>query len=487
MEYIYKQYFDSIPCFLTVQDRNFQILSANKKFLKNFRNYEGLYCYQVYKNIPEKCEICPVERTFRDSEPHQNEELFKTLDGKEVWVLVNTMPIFNENKEITSVIKLSTDITDIHNQQNQSRESQKKYRILFEEVPCFISIQDHDLRIVQANRMHRETFGTSYGDKCYEVYKHRTKECLPCIVQQTFQDGKVHTSEEVVTSQSKEQINVLVNTAPIRNTNGEIEKVVEMSTDITNIRQLQDKLTSIGLLIGSISHTIKGLLNGLDGGIYLVNSGLERNDTKRIDEGWSIAIRNVDRIRSLVMNILYYAKEREFTLETISAGDFILDVCRIMEEKAKKLNIDFNCDMVSDTMEFEADSQAIRSLLLNLLENSIDACRTDTKKCDHQITVKLKYNPEYVTFEVSDNGIGMDRETREKAFSLFFSSKGAGGTGLGLFIADKIVQSHGGSITIESEQGKWSRFIVNIPRKHPEIIERNTNKGTEAQRHKGTK
>ena len=100
--------------------------------------------------------------------------------------------------------------------------------------------------------------------------------------------------------------------------------------------------------------------------------------------------------------------------------------------------------------------------------------RTDTKKCEHQITIGLKDSPEYITFEISDNGIGMDRETREKAFTLFFSSKGSGGTGLGLFIADKIVESHGGSITIESEQGKWSRFIVKIPRKHPGIIENNT-------------
>ena len=63
-------------------------------------------------------------------------------------------------------------------------------------------------------------------------------------------------------------------------------------------------------------------------------------------------------------------------------------------------------------------------------------------------------------FNISDNGIGMDQETREKAFSLFFSSKGAGGTGLGLFIANKIAEAHGGSIKIESEEGKGSEFSV---------------------------
>jgi signal transduction histidine kinase len=64
---------------------------------------------------------------------------------------------------------------------------------------------------------------------------------------------------------------------------------------------------------------------------------------------------------------------------------------------------------------------------------------------------------------VEDNGIGMDRETREKAFSLFFSSKGLKGTGLGLFISNKIVDKHGGDIRVDSEQGRGTRFVIRLP------------------------
>jgi signal transduction histidine kinase len=71
---------------------------------------------------------------------------------------------------------------------------------------------------------------------------------------------------------------------------------------------------------------------------------------------------------------------------------------------------------------------------------------------------------DFIRFEIEDNGLGMDRETREKAFSLFFSSKGSEGTGLGLFISNKIAQVHGGSITIESEPGVGSKFIIALPR-----------------------
>ncbi len=477
MDNVYQSYFDSMPCFLTVQDRDLRMIAANRSFRENFGDHEGRRCYQVYKQRPERCENCPVERTFRTGNPYASEELVTTLDGREVWVIVNTTPIRNDSGEIVAVMEMSTDITDIKIMQKQLAESQERYRLLFEEVPCYISIQDERLRIVDANRLHREAFGTSYGSKCYSVYKHREKECQPCPVRQTFKDGEIRVHEEVVTARDERRINVLVCTAPIRNADGEIDKVIEMSTDITQIRQLQDKLTSVGLLIGSISHGIKGLLNGLDGGIYLVNSGLKKNDQDRITRGWEIALRNVERIRTMVMDILYYAKDREPDWQPVSVGDLVGDLCGMFKDKAQKLAIDFEYDIASDIGEFEADRQAVRSLIVNLIENSLDACRIDTKKSEHWLKVEADGDRDQVVIKVSDNGIGMDRETREKAFSLFFSSKGAGGTGLGLFISHKIAQSHGGRVAIESEDGQGSVFTVTMPR-HRSAVTTATPKGS---------
>ena len=107
----------------------------------------------------------------------------------------------------------------------------------------------------------------------------------------------------------------------------------------------------------------------------------------------------------------------------------------------------------------------MRSLLVNLAENSVDACRVDKKKVMHKVTIGVRGGRRHVEFHIADNGIGMDQETREKAFSLFFSSKGAEGTGLGLFIASNIAHAHGGSIELDSELDKGSRFVVRIPRK----------------------
>lgn len=462
--------FDAMPAYITVQDRDFRIIEASGAFRRDFGDYEDRYCYQVYKHRPEKCEDCPVERTFRDGLKHRSQEVVKTLEGKEVSVLVYTSPILNDDGEVSEVVEMSTDITEIKALQDQLRDSQSRYRQLFEEVPCFISIQDRDLNITDANRLHREAFGVGYGRKCYDVYKHRERECLPCTVRQTFADGKPRDHEEVVTSQEGDSINVLVRTAPVRNGDGDIDSVIEMSTDITQIRQLQDKLTSVGLLIGTISHGIKGLLNGLDGGIYLINSGLKKDDRARIDKGWDIALRNVRRIRSMVADILYYAKDREPNWESISAGELLRDVCSTMADRAKTLEVELQTDVGGDG-KIEADPNMIRSLIVNLIENSLDACRVDSQKPEHHLKIDLEEESDLVRFVFSDNGIGMNQQTREKVFSLFFSSKGAGGTGLGLFISNKIAKSHGGSIRVESEEGKGCTFFVELPRKRPEIVE----------------
>ncbi len=460
--------FDAIPAYITVQDRSFKVIEANGTFHRDFGDHRGRYCYQVYKHRPEKCENCPVERTFRDGQKHHSEEVVKTLGGQEVSVLVYTTPIFNDAGEVSEVVEMSTDVTELKALHAQLRESRSRYRQLFEEAPCFVSIQDRDLNIVDANRLHRETFGVGYGRKCYEVYKHRSNECMPCTVRRTFTDGESRDHEEVVTSRNGRSINVLVRTAPVRDGDGGIDSVIEMSTDITQIRELQDKLASVGLLIGTISHGIKGLLNGLDGGIYLINSGLKKDDRSRIDKGWNIALRNVRRIRSMVMDILYYAKDREPNWEKISAGELLREVCGSMQDRAEALEVDLQLVAEGDG-ELEADPQMIRSLVVNLIENSLDACRIDSRKSDHHLKIRMEENPDTVTFVVSDNGIGMDQETREKAFSLFFSSKGAGGTGLGLFISNKIALSHAGSIRVESEEGEGSSFFVELPRRRTEI------------------
>jgi signal transduction histidine kinase len=114
--------------------------------------------------------------------------------------------------------------------------------------------------------------------------------------------------------------------------------------------------------------------------------------------------------------------------------------------------------------DFEIDADRVHSALLNILENAVDACEKDRSKKSHRIVFRVKEDTKNIIFHVQDDGIGMDRETKDNLFKLFYSSKGRGGTGLGLFISEKIIRQHGGSIHVESKPGRGSHFLIRIPK-----------------------
>ncbi len=458
MDDFYRRLFEVLPCYVSVQDKNYRLMATNEMYRRDFDVKPHSFCYEAYKGLNEKCPECPVEKTFDDGKTHTSEEIVRRKGDEEVNVIVYTAPIRNGSGEIEAVVEISADITDV-------KRLQKKYLTLFEEAPCFISVQDKDLRIIEANREHHQAFGDGIGEYCYEVYKHRREPCIPCSVAETFQDARMRTHEEVVTNRDGKRMNVLVHTAPISGSTGEIDSVMEMSTDITSLRQLQTQLASVGLIVSSVSHGVKGLLSGLDGGIYLMETGFRKDDMDRLKQGWDMVQRKVERIRSMVMNILYYAKDREVYWQLIEMDEIMESVKEVLEGRAGALGVELEVNI--GTGSFEGDQNSVHSMLVNLLENSIDACRIDKEETKHTVKMSSRIDGGYAVFEIEDNGIGMDQETKEKAFSMFFSSKGAEGTGLGLFIASKIVKNHGGTIDIESTLGEGTKFTVKLPVRKP--------------------
>lgn len=459
---LHLEYFEEMPCYLSVHDRDFRIIRGNKLFREDF-GAEGELCFRAYKRREEVCPDCPVEKTFQTGRPQVSEQTLVTRQGRSVPVQVRTTPIRDERGNIISVMEMHTDISDLKALQEQLAFSRQRLAQLFEEVPCYLSVQGPDRIIQHANRRFRETFGPAIGEPCYRVYKHRDEPCLVCNAHAAFREGTTFEHEEVVVSADGREINVLVTTAPLRNARGEVEAVIEMAVDITQIRELQSQLTSIGLLVGSISHGIKGLLTGLDGGLYLVNSGFARNDQTRVKKGWDMVVRNVDRIRSMVLDILYYAKDRDLEVEAVDVAALVSELAEVTEKKALDGGIHLRFDVPAGVGTLPGDAKALRAALVNILENSLEACRVETGKERLEVTMTVRRLDPWMVLVVEDNGIGMDRETREKLFSLFFSSKGHKGTGLGLFIANKIVDKHGGTISVDSEPGRGSRFVIRLP------------------------
>ncbi len=227
--------------------------------------------------------------------------------------------------------------------------------------------------------------------------------------------------------------------------------------------ELQDNLSNLGLMVGSISHGIKGLLTGLDGGLYLLASGLKTKDILKIEEGGDILKMMVERIRRMVSDILFYAKERNLRCEKIDILTFANDVIRVVKPKSKTFNIALEKDFDFSAEKIHIDTGFVHSALINILENAIDACIKDDRNKQHKIVFSVKNDEKHLFFIIGDNGIGMDIETRDKLFSLFYSSKGREGTGLGLFLSNKIIAQHGGSIHVDSVEGQGSQFTIKIP------------------------
>jgi len=346
-------------------------------------------------------------------------------------------------------------------------QTRRGYERLFTAVPCFICVLDRDHQILEANDLYRREFGATDRSLCYEVCKHRTSKCPDCIVDATFSDGQTRSNEEVLLTRAGQRINAVVHTRPIYDDDGEIISVMEVFTDITEVKRLQRQLALTGRAVAGTAHRIKNILMGLEGGIFIVSDGLEEDDREAIAEGWEMVERNVQRVSAIVKDLLYCAKEREPVFEAdVCPQEILLEVRDLYADRMAEDDIEIRADVTEPFDRGTFDPEGLHSLLCNLVANAVDACRFDPEddKSAYVVTLRCRQNGDGATvLEVEDNGAGIPDELDAKVFQDFFSSKGTEGTGIGLLVVQKVTEEHGGTITFESQPGKGTIFTVIIP------------------------
>ncbi len=344
------------------------------------------------------------------------------------------------------------------------RDVVQRFQSLFDDLPCPVVVMDRDLSLTAINKRFRQEYGNAVGSSCYAVLKKTDKPCPDCPAILTMDTGMSQEGEAEIMTAEGQHHEVLVWTAPIRSAGEAPSHVLVMYTEMAQIQKVHDHLSSLGLLIGSISHSIKGMLTGLDGGMYLLDSGLKRDNDEQIEEGLQIVRQMTGRIRNMVLDVLLFSKERDVHKESLAVDVLAEDVVRVVAPlmKEKGIAFDFKCD--SSAGCFEADAGLLRTALVNVLENAADACVDDPAKQKHHVEFEASGDPEKVVFHIKDDGRGMDEKTRSMMCKLFFSSKGKKGTGLGLYITNRTVSQHGGEIKVDSEIGRGSHFEITIPR-----------------------
>jgi len=227
--------------------------------------------------------------------------------------------------------------------------------------------------------------------------------------------------------------------------------------------KLTSHLSSLGLMIGTISHDVKGVLTNLDGGLYLTRSSLEKEDTTGAFQGLTLLDQAVDRIKKLILDILMYSKERKLDPKPVDVAGFVKEISQAMALKIGDRPITFrvDTDRAPDTMT--VDAERMMSALINILDNAVDACKEDDTRPEHHVNLTIETRKDCLGIIVRDDGCGMAFETREKIFELFYSSKQTCGTGFGLFITHSIVTRHQGSITVDSKPGRGTGFHIRLP------------------------
>lgn len=241
-----------------------------------------------------------------------------------------------------------------------------------------------------------------------------------------------------------------------------------------------ERLAAMGQTIATLSHHVKNILQGIRGGSYLIEAGLDRDDTDAVRRGWSIVDRNQERISNLVMDMLTFSKEREPEKIEADLNETVRDVIELMQTRAGEVNVEVASQLEGDMPPANFDPDAIHRAVLNLLTNAIDAAAgalesdtdfdsAETATLGHEETGKVFLRTGYDptagwTIDVVDNGPGVAEEDREKIFSLFESRKGMRGTGLGLPVSAKIMREHGGEIEIiDPEIGRGTCFRLRFP------------------------
>jgi PAS domain S-box-containing protein len=234
--------------------------------------------------------------------------------------------------------------------------------------------------------------------------------------------------------------------------------------DITPLHQMKDNLSTLGLMVGTLSHSLRSCLTGLNASLFLIERGFYRDKPAQIEEGLDVTKLMADRIRKLVMDILYYSKERDLELEEVEVWQFANEVAILIGTRIRAANIEFITDFAYDSGKITIDKEVVHAALVNILENAMEACIEDDRELQHQIRFSTRVDEVNVYFDISDNGPGMEKDNAGKIFQLFHSTKGKRGTGIGLFVTRKAILKHGGNITVDSSPDKGAAFHITLPR-----------------------
>jgi len=477
----YQILFERVPCYVAVLNREFRIVRANERFRETFGETTGQHCYEIYKHRTEKCKDCPAEMTFRDGGSHSGAHRGISKDGRPTHYFVHTSPLSRGDPHIAHIMEMALDMTEVRKLEEQLAHANFMRESLIENSIDGVIATDAQGRVI------------IFNPAAQAILKHdgdalKGRELPPSLMPREFLSS-IESARDVCVLQETmveagdgEFIPVRFSGVALKQDGETVGRAIFLQ-DLRKIKQLErekldaERLASVGQTVAGLAHGIKNILTGLEGGMYVVNTGLKKGQKERIDKGWEMLERNIGRISTLAKSLLSFSKGTTPRVAMIDPGKIVADIVTLYQDAAQQSGIRLQAETEGTVAQAPLDPEGIHTCLANLVSNALDACQMSTGRgC--RVVVRCRDEGGCVIYEVEDEGTGMDYEIKQKVFTNFFTTKGSGGTGLGLLLTRKIVQEHGGRLAVESKPGEGSLFRLVFPRdrlpepsRHESVVE----------------
>jgi len=369
------------------------------------------------------------------------------------------------------------------------RESEERLRMLIESAEDIIAIHNFDGRVIYYHGPSRYgmTGKALVGKNIQEILNPLEAKPLVEQIQKVATTGKSINVENSVTLRGN-TLWFSDHIFPVRDQTGQIVSVAKISRNITDQKQLEEqlrqasKIEAVGRLAGGVAHNVNNLLMGIIGNLSLI----EMSATGEIRQFLADAQDSAEQAAKLVKQLLAFSQQSRINRRPIDLNLIFDDVKRLSRETIDR-RIDIVLESADNLPHAYVDPTQINTVLMSLCINARDAIkdviagRTAPERRNDRFFIKIgsrfeeitdeyvrKYpyarTGDFVVMSVTDNGKGMDEETKRHVFEPFFTTKEVGkGVGLGLSSAYGIIKQHDGWVNLDSEPGKGTTFEVYLP------------------------
>jgi PAS domain S-box-containing protein len=389
--------------------------------------------------------------------------------GRRTPIALSASAIKDSAGRIVGTLGITRNLTGIRRLEDELNRKNRFMANILQDSADAIMTMDPDDIVTSWNRGAEAIFGYSAA----EVVGKSISLIVPPDLQETHEleqlRGRFHAAGAVRSHQTERitkdgrRIHVIFTRTAIRDNEGRIIGSSSVLKDVTSFRSMERQLAdaahlaTLGELSAGLAHEIKNPLAGIKGAIDVIRDSIPASDIHR--EILGDVLHEVNRIDKIVRDLLNYAKPKPPSHSEIQLAEMAQRIVAMAEKSATNAALVIRLHKFTEIPTFTGDETQLEQVLLNLLLNAQKAM-----PAGGHVDVTLWHNPakRAVCFEVRDDGPGIPEEIRKKLFQPFFTTR-TDGTGLGLATCLKNVQYHGGSIEVQSEVGRGTRFVVTIP------------------------